>query len=42
MKIKVDKCTHENTRWLDCEECKEMGEVCPLLICCACGETIEE
>jgi len=35
------KCEHKNIRYLECEECKQKGQVCPVIICCECGETIE-
>jgi len=35
----MKKCKHERTRYLDCEE-HDRG--CWIIICCDCGETVEE
>jgi hypothetical protein len=34
-------CNHEFARYLDCEDCKSKGVVCPLIVCIACGEGIQ-
>jgi hypothetical protein len=36
------ECTHEETRFLDCSDCKEKGKVCEVVVCCDCGETVNE
>ena len=38
--FKCKKCNSKKSRDLDCQECREKGIDCPLVICCDCGATI--
>ena len=28
-------------RYLDCSECKDKGETCPIIVCVDCGATLD-
>jgi len=34
-------CDHKFTRYLDCDDCKQKGIPCDVIICIECGMTIE-
>jgi hypothetical protein len=31
-------CKHLSRRSLDCEDCRDHGTKCPVMVCCDCGE----
>lgn len=33
-------CKHNNTRFLDCSDCRSKGIQCNVIICSECGETL--
>lgn len=37
---KIKACKHTHIRYLDCQDCRDKGKPCPVIVCCDCGETI--
>ena len=35
----VDECQHAAWRWLDCEACRDNGEICDVKVCVECGSS---
>lgn len=36
-----DNCDSTNWRWLDCDDCADVHEVCQMRVCVDCGNDVE-